>query len=488
MKKYIQSERGFYTSVLDYFFQVKSKNFSTMSRPVVDIDSKLNEILNNLRNILKLEEERSRGHEKYFQQEKLKLFYDFILHCENYKFVLKNYVEMLTVISSRKLEIPDLFMQIICKKLIYEGNIKNPIQAVGIWRENLDILQILKKYLSPENLENWSKIIKNHIEMALFSRVQNAIPSEIKEIIDEHKRIKGITGFLLNSSTLRSKAIQYLTENENDIKICEDFVNQIHEDFTWKAQLKKLLLNIFIKVYSGMVKLYKPLENKSFVQSKSFEIDIQVKELETETGFNVIYNSKLEKFGQISADISILLKNNQVGSCIRFEGISVFRNNPVLEFNYFGLPLFQHFDGINKPLSDGEVLYFIREIANSALCLTSSGIFLDFLHPGNVFLLDNELAVFPNSFAVCAFAESCTVNIKLFKAPEYSEDIDDSEALIAYSLGIIAIYLKTRELENEKIQKLIEKNFEVENQEFFLALVGEKTQRIRLTTIIELLG
>ena len=292
---------------------------------------------------------------------------------------------------------------------------------------------------------------------------------------------------------LQNKASEYLVENKEEFILCEDFINNIPNIFNWKKRLQLELLGNFIRRNLGMmVNWYLISKGESF-KSSNFDIEIRHGECNGEIRYQIIYKSDQHKFQHLSTDHTVFLKMNLIDSCLQFHGFSPLGNLQIgLSFNSFGVPLHKYFAKMHEvPLEDAQILYLIKHITIKAMLLLRNNIFLDFLHPGNIFITkDNEIVIFPNSFALAAFTEELKFDTGVFKAPDALDIRANPEGFIVYSLGILALYLKGFKaiaplLHGEISQGL--KLFAQQNREFLSEFLLHYSERINLLTVAEIL-
>ena len=203
---------------------------------------------------------------------------------------------------------------------------------------------------------------------------------------------------------------------------------------------------------------------------------------------------------------------NKINDKIKFIGLEVLKDKPLhknnnkkyiikkppnrsnanntnfgLIFNDFGKPLHDFcYNNPEYPFENRAVFEIIKKIAKFAKMMIENEIVIDFLHPTNVFILNEEHFILPNSYFGTALTESAKIENVIFQAPEYSEEKLEPEKLVAYSLGVLALYLRGMTRDNNLTRPIL-----VNKCEYFGAAsmifkdcLSESNSRISLNSII----
>ncbi|OMJ71939.1 hypothetical protein SteCoe_29727 [Stentor coeruleus] len=483
---------------------------------------------------------------RYIKEQRILLFYKYIQYLYGDDLNLDQYIALIKVVCMQpSVEGAGTFIEKL-KRDIFNGfksddslngvksddslnqSKSDPNYVIELVRKNVTILDRIKEYYTIHEMVTEKKLLGYPYEKCLLKLMNEKNGPSLKKIFNyyylQYEELIGMPFQLINFE-LKKRIREYFKENSNDLVKCERFLYEtIPDKFKHKEALRKELLQMFIRNYSGMVVVnlnhinHNEIKFNNYAKSSKYNINVLSTKIPEEM-IRFDYNSKTELIQHLINDLTIFLRLNQFNTGITFLGIWL--NTPKginlgFCFEDFGEPLYEYCKKIKQndlDFKEGKMFYLIKEMAIKAQRLLDDGFFIEFLHPGNVFIKDYEVIVFPNCYAISAYSESSKVDTKMFKIEEsidlkkYLENTqslkyDKNEYLteqelkkgiiselnksLAYSLGIMALYFKTSFLDLEHLagnKDEIINSFKPSYSNAIRSLLGEKGERKSITEL-----
>lgn len=296
----------------------------------------------------------------------------------------------------------------------------------------------LEKNLISSALEtNFIKLLKKN---STFSLVDN-----FKDyIINLYTPYNDLT--FLNSFSVFQAVLRYLNKNpEKWSEVARILLDPEIKNYEFYMELK-------YKYYSRLLISFKRNyeKRKNFIEKlviRCIKPGISLYKLEQQGGFRVIYGDSEDQFEMFLFDFNVFLSLNLLFTSIRL--IGVFVNLKIrevsLSFDYFGINLFDFIKNMKKKkrtFENSQILFIIKLIAQATVNLLNHRIFIEFLHPYNIFLFQNKISVLPKSyFGRCM--EVVGLDTAVFRCSECKGELEKG---LSYSLGVIFLYFTDQNL------------------------------------------
>lgn len=474
----------------------------------------------------------------YTYKQKIDIFFKYIIYLYGLDPDIEIYLALIKTLSSEThLDKSKIIIEKI-KKVIQKDlriyDLEDHNAAFDLVRKYLFILNYIKEYYPKEDVEAKKKMLGLQYEKFFSKIIKSDNGPSLKKIFTcyykEYKEIVGVP-FLMINFELKKRVNNFFERNLEDLIKCERFLLKIvPDDFVHKEKLKKDLLHLFIRHYTGMIVQKQEYVNdgwskyRSIPQSTKYNITV-LSEKNPDIIINFDYKSTNYLVKQLINDLNVFLILNKYNTKIIFLGIWMHWQNGISLgycFEDLGEPLYEYCERLRENevvLNDGKIFYLLKQMGLKAKELLEMGLLIDFLHPGNVFIKDGEVVVFPNTYAVMAFIESSKVNTMMFKQrnslkieffieksekhyltdgknPEFDEDFNMGKEVggadeilaelsrsIAYSIGVMALYFKYHSLDFMQFTEYSEEligSFEHPYNEMLKNLIGKRGERIFL--------
>ncbi|OMJ79713.1 hypothetical protein SteCoe_20189 [Stentor coeruleus] len=474
----------------------------------------------------------------YTQEQKIQLFFKYLQYLYGNDLDIHIYLALIKILSSEThVDISKIIIGKIKKIILQDMRIfelEDHKEAFDLIRKNLIILDNIKEYYPKEEIEAKKKMFGLQYEKSFAKVIKNPNGPSLKKIFTfyykEYKEIIGVPFQMINYE-LKKRINYYFESNSDDLIKCERFLLKIvPDDFVHKEKLKKELLHMFTRHYTGMIiQKQENLDNKwtkyiNTPQSTNYKITVLSEKI-PEIIINFNYKSNTFLIEQLINDLNVFLTLNKYNTKIIFLGIWMNWENGInlwYSFEDFGDPIYEYCEKLKQNcvvLNDGKIFYLLKQMGLKAQELLNMGLFIDFLHPGNVFIKDGEIIVFPNTYAVMPFIETSKVNTIMFKQEnclkidyfvEKSENyymidevdigsdknkklrdidkvIDELNRSIAYSIGVMALYFRYPSLDFMQFIEYSDEiiaRFEYPYCEILKKIIGRGEERISLDEFI----
>lgn len=452
----------------------------------------LEKIINHY-NIM-LEYDVNERNSRYIKEQRILLFYEYILYLYGGNLNLDQCIALIKIVCAQpSIDGAATLIEKMKRDILNGFNIKDPNEIIDLVRKNVTILDKIREYYSTYEMVTEKKLLGYQYERSLLMLMNEKNGPSLKKIFNYYSRdYEELIGFpfqLINFE-LKKRISEYFEKNYDDLVICERFLYEtIPDKFIHKKTLRKILLQKFIRNYSGMVVInlnhmnHSEIKFDNYAKSSKYNINVLSAKV-PERMIRFDYHSKTELIQHLINDLNIFLRLNQFNTDIHFLGIWL--NTPKginlgLCFEDFGEPLYEYCKKIKQndfDFKEGKIFFLLKQMAIKAKKLLEAGFFIEFLHPGNVFIKDYDVIVFPNCYAISAYSESSKVDTKMFKVEEsldlkkyleysHSLEYNENESLVeqelrneliselnkslVYSLGIMALYFKTSFLDLEHL-------------------------------------
>jgi len=256
-----------------------------------------------------------------------------------------------------------------------------------------------------------------------------------------------------------------------------------------------LKFNYYSSLCASFIKTHED-QNKS-TESLMFETpqkEISVNRLSEQCGYRVIYRDSPDQFEMFLFDFNVFLSLNLLFTSIRL--ISVFvdlqSKEVSLSLNYFGTSLFEFIKETKRKdlrIETTQILFILKLIAEAVIDLLSHKIHIEFLHPYNIYLMDNQICIIPKSyFGQCLECEEEEegLDVEVFRCFDGKDGLEKG---LSYSLGVIFLYFKDQNLTVSGFlgqRERILKNCDFGTRDFVEGLIGDK-KRYDLRQVLDLL-
>jgi hypothetical protein len=302
-------------------------------------------------------------------------------------------------------------------------------------------LSILKK-LEQHTLQNFyleTKGLEGKLETELLKIIQN------NNTIEIFTSLKKYAEFMLQahqnsifSSSILNTLKKHFESSEDCLKLyLKTILDPDFEALKIKGQLESAFLHSIFKKYSGM------LVNQENFKGKVLKLE-QAAISDQESIIRADYYSKEAKSEIFCFDFNVLLALNQTKSLIKLKGlkynISGQKQFFSLFLNYFGKPLYRYIEKLGPFLEEEKILFILKQIIVETLNLQRNNIFIEFLHPCNVFLHKNRVSILPKVY----FAKYYNNLMGEIEIQSFCHE--DPAQRLGYSVGLLFLYMKSRNL------------------------------------------
>lgn len=370
---------------------------------------------------------------------------------------------------------------------IFEALLKAPRNFSGIFRVVQDVVNKVTEFKSEDlvlqayQAESALRVFKNieeifqqdlKIELSLVCSIyqKNIVkyirshgPLPLRTVFKEHVFNPLLNSWVFKGFSIFDAIARHLREHtEKYFELAELLLDPEFKSYEFYNELKFLFYNglsTSIVRFGGEEK-----DAREKIKYKSLDDSIHVL-VNGNNQYRVQYQESSNQFELFLFDVNVFLSLNKLFSPICMNSIKT--NSKLrtvsLSFDNFGCSLSYFFTTgafKNNKIDTQQILFVIKLIAESAIELLNSKVYIKCLHPWNIYLMNNKINILPYSyFEKCLRGEP--ESYKVFCSKNKGSDL---ESRLAYSLGVIFIYFKDQNISSFEFDK--QKNNVLSNCEY----------------------